>query len=174
MYAVGQLFEEGKTSYQEGARFDLREEGAFLFFYYKAPTYIEIEDITGGKIELGLYIKEEMIFALFKFGGQNWFDAPYTVHLSPKYEFKKLEDHLGVPMHVFVIDANTGIIKGMRLIALPNKFTGYLYSAVVNQKTLPFDKEKYFQKINQIYGNYSTEDILERAEFRLKFKSMKD
>ena len=40
---VGQLFEEGKTKYQEGIRFDFDQSGGTLFIMFKNPDEKEIE-----------------------------------------------------------------------------------------------------------------------------------
>jgi hypothetical protein len=169
LYKVGELLEEGKTSYQEGVRFDYTHDGAILLLFYNNADEKELLDIRKGSLKIGMYVKDEVIFMLFKFASQNWIDAPYSVHLSKLYEFDNIAEGMGIGLHIFLVDASTGILKAMRLIGLPTKFSKSFQKAVLAQKEIEFDKSKYAQKINMVYGNYSTDDLVEGAEI-VKFR----
>lgn len=162
-YEVGKLFEQGRTRYQETIKFDFTQGGPILFVILDRPSEKEIENIRSGKMQIGIYTKDEIIFMLFKFGSLNWVDAPYSVHLSKPFDFMELSERKGYGLQILLIDASTGILKVIRYIGLPTAFSKKFKQAVLEQKERPFDNIKYDQKINAIYGNYSTDDLVERA-----------
>jgi hypothetical protein len=166
---VGKLFEEGKTHYQEGVKFDFTQSGPILFLFFNRPTQKEVESVKTGKFEYGLYVKDEVIFLFFKFQGLEWMDAPYTVHLSEQFEFEEVEDGKGFALNIFLIDSSTGILEAIRLCGLSTKFSLEFQNAVQIQRNIPFDKTTYEKKINMVYGNYATSDLVQRANiYRIK------
>lgn len=169
LYKVGELFEAGNTKYKEGVKFDFRQDGAILILFYNSPEEKELIDISKGTLRIGMYIKDEVIFMLFKFGSQNWIDAPYSIHISKPFKFDSIVEGSGIGLHIFLVDAANGILKAMRLVGLPTKFSKSFQKATLEQKQLKFDKNKYAQKINMVYGNYNTDDLVERAEI-IKFR----
>lgn len=168
-FEVGKLFEENKTHYQEGVKFDFTQSGPVLFLFFNRPTQKEIESIKTGKFEYGMYVKDEVIFLLFKFQGLEWIDTPYTVHLSKQFEFEEVERGKGFALNIFLIDAATGILEVIRLCGLSTKFSIEFQNAVQNQCNTSFDKITYEKKINMVYGNYATSDLVQRSTiYRLK------
>lgn len=167
---VGQLFEEGKTKYNEGTRFDFQQSGPILYLFFSRPSERETEWIRAGKFELGFTEKDEIIFMLFKFGGMNYVDAPYSVHLSKEFTFDELQEGMGFGLNVNLIDASTGILKVIRYVGLSTDFSRRFMKAVERQRKIDFDKTKYFAAIQQIYGNYSTDDLVQRADAWCKIK----
>lgn len=168
-FEVGKLFEEGKTRYEEGTRFSFDQSGGVLLLTYDRPTAKEIEEIRKGDLRLGILKKAGIIFLLFKFGSQPWIDASYTCHLSQPYVFDPVEDNTGYGMMVYLVDASTGILKANRLIGLPTKMSKLFTEYVIEQQEKPFNKINYYNAINDIYRNYSTDDMVRMAEtFRLR------
>jgi len=169
-FEVGKPYKEGAKNFVEGVKFDFQQTGATLELYYSRPTAQEIEDVTGGSFELGFTEKDSIIFMLFRFGSGQHMDAPYTVHLSAPFEFMELREGLGFGLNIFLIDAATGILKGMRYVGLSTDFSRRFQKAVERQKQMSFDKAEHFRTIQRIYGNYSTDDLVERADSWCKIK----
>lgn len=91
-YEVGKPLQKGVTQYPEGVHFNFGPDGASLLIFMDNPTQSEIKSVKTGKAKLGLFVKENVIFFLSKFGTMNWVDAPYTVHRSAPFEFEDVED----------------------------------------------------------------------------------
>jgi hypothetical protein len=167
---VGQLLQEGKTKYQEGVIFDFQQAGPLLYLFFNSPTETEIESIKKGEFEIGFYQKDEVIFIMAKFQGMPWMDAPYSVHLSQPFEFQEITEGKGFGLTTLLVDANTGILKAIRYSGLSTEFSRKLRIAIENQKNISWDERSYNQKIDMIYDNYSTDDLVRRADAICKVK----
>ncbi len=167
---VGQLYKSGITNYAEGTKFDFQQSGAALELYFSKPTNDEIQDIKRGRFEIGFYECGNIIFLLFKFGGWQWMDAPYTVHLSMPFTFEDPEPGTGYSLNVSLIDAATGILRGIRYVGLSTDFSQKFKDAVNRQKLKTFNLSLYNSEIQQVYGNYSTQDLVKRADVFCRIK----
>lgn len=167
---VGQLFEPGRTHYEEGVKFEFTQGGPILLIFFDRPTEKEVESIRSGKFIMKFYDTDNIIFMLFKFRSLNWIDAPYNIHLSPPFEFAtELEqENLGFGLQIFLIDATTGILKVMRYVGLGHEFSIRLRDAILDQKSKPFDNGIYNFKINDVYKRYRPEDLAEFARWYYK------
>ncbi|MFA5322147.1 MAG: hypothetical protein WC373_05680, partial [Smithella sp.] len=137
-FEVGQPYKPGTTHYSEDTRFDFQQSGAVLELYFNRPTGDEIQDVTRGRFEIGFYDRGSVIFMLFKFGGWRWMDAPYTVHLSAPFTFEDPTPGTGYGLSIFLIDAATGILRGMRYVSLSTEFSQKFKFSVERQKEKPF------------------------------------
>jgi hypothetical protein len=169
-FEVGQLYKPGTTKYGEGTKFDFTEAGAVLELYFNKPTGDEIQDVTRGRFEIGFYERENIVFMLFRFGGWQWMDAPYTVHLSQPFTFEEPKPGTGYGLSIFLIDAATGILKGMRYVGLSTDFSRMFKDAVERQKTMTFDKSLYEYEIKQTYDTFDTKNLVNRADVFCRIK----
>jgi len=170
VFEVGKLYKEGVTSYQEGTKFDFTKSGAILELFFERPSEKEIEDVKAGRFEMGFYEKEDLIFMLFKFGNGPYMDAPYSVHLSEPFEFMKIEPGFGFGLTILLIDSSTGILKAVRYVSLSTDFSQRFKLAVERQKKMSFNKDLYLLKIQSVFNNYSTKDLVSRADAWCKIK----
>lgn len=102
-----------------------------------------------------------IIFMLFKFEEIPWIDAPYSIHLSGNTEPVNIEEDKGYGLQIFLIDANTGILKVIRLIGMGNEWSRRFREAILKQKNTKFDPYEYNQKIEKIYRTYSSRKLAE-------------
>lgn len=163
-YEVGKLFEEGKTQYQEGIKFDFNQGGGTLYILYDRPKQKEVEEIRKGRLQMGILYKQDIIFLLFKFGNLNWMDAPYSYQLSEPHELSTPEDDTGYSMTVLLIDAATGILKVVRQIGWPTKMSRQFHDYVAQQRNRDFSNHLYNAKLNEIYKNYTTNYLVGVAD----------
>lgn len=169
-FEVGKLFEEGKIRYPEGIKFDFDQSGPFLIMFFNNPSSMEIQSVRKGDLEFKLCVMDGVIFILYKFDGMQWMDAPYNVHLSPEFDLEGIAQGKGFGLNIFLVDADTGILEGMRYVGLSAEFSRRLKTSIQKQAALPFDKIAYHQSINRIYGNYSTNDLIKYSIARCKIR----
>jgi hypothetical protein len=156
---VGKQFKEGVTRYQEGCKVDITAAGIDFMVYYSAPTQEEIKDIKKGPFKFGFYDEKNVILMLFRFGNQAWMNSPYSVHLSKNLtELKEPTEGIGYALNVYLIDADTGILKSMRLIGLNTKISKMLYKAIAEQKQQ--DYAGFETNLNNIYAKYPTKVLV--------------
>lgn len=160
-YKVGKPFEEGINWYNEETRFDFDQSGPILLIFLENPTVKEIEAIRAGEVKIGFYEIDGIIFMLFKFEEIPWIDAPYSIHLSGNTEPVNIEEDKGYGLQIFLIDANTGILKVIRLIGMGNEWSRRFREAILKQKNTKFDPYEYNQKIEKIYRTYSSRKLAE-------------
>lgn len=100
---------------------------------------------------------------LVRFGEEQWMDAPYSVHLSKN--LTQLQDVLegqGFALNVYLINAATGVLEGMRLVGLNTRFSKMLKEDILKQKDLTYDG--FDIKLNDIYKKYSTKALVSMAK----------
>jgi hypothetical protein len=91
------------------------------------------------------------------------------VHLAPEFTFSEVKEGYGIGMTIFLIEANSGILKGMRVVALPTKFSIMFQKAANEQKEKPFSVFLYEQGINKIYANYTAPQMAKTVDtYRIK------
>jgi hypothetical protein len=169
-FEVGKLFQEGVTKAEEGTKFNFDQSGASLYLFFNMPTDREVEEIRAGRFEIGIYQKDEVIFILFKIAGGSWMDAPYTVHLSQSFDLEEIQEGQGFGLTILLVDSSTGILKVIRQIGLGTDISRRLKEMIEKQKSQPFDQNVYQRKITQIYGNYNTDDLVQRMEVSYRVK----
>jgi hypothetical protein len=165
---VGQLFEPGRTHYDEGTKFEFTQGGPVLFIMFERPTEKEIEAVRAGKFIMKFYEHDNIVFMLFKFEGVPWIDAPYNINLSPLFEFEQMSETQGFGLQIYLVDAATGILKVIRYVGLGHEFSVRLREAMEKQKAIPFNLDTYNFKINDIYKRYRPEDLAEFARWYYK------
>lgn len=136
--------------------------GLILKIFIKSPTSKETQNIKKGVFSASIKKIDDIIFFLFRFGTGAWMDAPYSPHSSAEKNLK-LEyptENLGYALTVFFIDADTGILKVVKLIGLDNELSIKLFNMINEVKNKDFNKEEYNQKIKEIYSLYSTYQLL--------------
>lgn len=157
---VGQLFEPGRTRYPETVKFDFTQGGPILLLFYASPTESEIQSCRSGNLKFGFVELNGIIFILYKFDGMPWSDAPYSVHLSAPFELAEIEGGMGFGLQIYLVDADTGILKVIRYVGLGHDFSERFKEAILKQKEQPFNQADYDRTIQRVYSQYSTKDLV--------------
>lgn len=171
-YEVGKLFDENKTTYQEGCKIDVTDSGIILMVYYSAPTLEEVNNFKNGDFQFDLTMIDDIIFFIAQFGNEKM-DIPYTVHLSKNLtnlDSIKNENNKML-LTVYFIDAKTGILKVLRAIGISSGFYNTLLENIKKQKYTEFNINDYDRNLQTIYRKYSTKDLLKMSIAH--FKSQK-
>jgi hypothetical protein len=159
---VGQPYQEGLKHIPEGIAFDFNQDGGFLRIVFDSPLDSEINEITQGKIKLGLLEESGIIFFFIKFGELPWMDAPYNVALSKHYNLEELIDEKGYALQIVLIDGITGIVHALKLIELPYAMSRSFKEMVEKQRKTQI--KDYDKVLNRIYSKYETDALVEEAE----------
>lgn len=159
-YEIGQVLEKLRGS-AEGVRFDIADDGASLTICFETPNNQEIGDIKNGDLQFGLFVKDNIIFLLSKFGKMNWMDAPYHIALSKNLNtLLTIDEGLGYACNIALVDTRTGEIKALRLISFSTDFSRKLRGEIVEQSNKPFNNQEYSFNLNNIMKNYTTKDMV--------------
>lgn len=160
---IGKLFKDGITRYKEGIKFDITDGGCNLLIYYADPSEEEKKDITKGSFKYGYFREGNVILMLFRFGEQQWMDAPYSVHLSKNLtKLQGITEAQGFALNIYLINANSGIIEGMRLVGLNERLSKMLKEDIVKQNDLIYDG--FDIKLNEVYRKYTTKALVSMAK----------
>jgi hypothetical protein len=172
LYRVGTLYHEGRTHWPESFQFNFRENTFELVIFLDKPTLGEQLDIGRGSYEFGIFLFDEVIFFLSKFGRMPWSDSPYSYHLlkpDMKTALPVLYDGQRIILNVVLVDSSNGIIKALRTISLDYEFSVKLVWLIGNQIEQPFSEAAHDASIAEAYRQYpKTSDMLKVAVARLK------
>lgn len=167
---VGKVIEKLKGMPEE-IKFDIADDGATLLILFKNPTKKEIEEIKAGELKFGMFIKENIIFILSKFGSMPWMDAPYHVKLSKNLtRLENIKDGEGYSCTIILTDTATGEIKALRFISFGTEYSRRLKKNVETQQNEGSDLIRYNKKLDGIMFNYSTKDMVLYSEVNCKIK----
>ena len=154
---------------QEGCRFGLTENGALLFCALNKPTPREkLAFESSSPFQIRYVRVQGVLFMLFKFGAMPWMDAPYDIRLSSEVDFPEPAPGEGLALNIVLVDQATNIIQHLRLIGLGERFSKDLRKEVFSDANEPLIAPVYYEKINNIYSKYSTEDLVRLASHYYK------
>jgi hypothetical protein len=131
-YAVGELFEPGRRSYADGTVvFGM----GMLALFMSEPTSEEIAAVRRGSMRLGVAEAGGCLFVLYSVGDLTG-DVPYEWHLAP--QDRRSLPELPTPrsrllVHVFLVDADTGVIGAMRQVTMSARVSRLLVDAMRRQ-----------------------------------------
>lgn len=160
---VGKLFQEGKTHYPEGTKFDVTDSGINFIAFYDRPTSKEKEAFKKGSIQYGFTEIDNVLMMLFRFGSQQWMDVPYNVQLSKNLtHLEQVGKGDGFALHIYLVDAATGILKVQRLVGLDSGFSRIFREDILKQSEC--DLSDWRQRVQAIYSSYETIDLVHIAK----------
>lgn len=165
LYQVGKLYSPNRTKWPENVEYNFRSGAHELRLFYPGPTAKEIADVLSGQVRLALYPYMDVIFFCFKFGEQPWCDSPYNINLAPADERQLPEDADRAEQRrlltTFLIDANTGILKVIRVVSMSPAFTRALHAAIWKQSEQPLSAN-YDAQIQRVYAANTSSQIVGR------------
>jgi len=161
---VGQPYQEGVTNYPEAQYYQYDVNGHFVFLCFNNLSDQETQAFRENKIELSFLVVKQVIFLLLHIQGFiDWSDLPYSYHLVYD-ELKKIPEAdfspgTGAPMLLVLVEGNTGIVKGIRILGLSSKFSNALHREIQEQAKTPFDRNAYDQTIDEVRSKFSCEEL---------------
>ena len=164
--ALGEPYDPSVTEWPEGSLYCYDTSGHWILILYQKPTEMEIRSVQEGVVNFALYVQSPVIFLLHQFGQMAWHDCPYSWWKVP-LESRSLPD-TAQGYHALVktalIDASTGIVRGLRVCTFSSHFTSQLHMAIRTQAQSYWTDEEHDKVIRSAYRTYSPEEMAEKAE----------
>jgi hypothetical protein len=137
--------------------------GAPMLSFNFSVTEKNIAAFLHGSSSFGLFSERNILFFLFKIDGfLDWSDLAFTIHLTGD---EKIEDNGGyLPFHLVLVESETNIIKGLRVVTVSPAFRSMLARTTQQQAKERFDTIDYYKKIGALYETYpSASTMLKKA-----------
>ena len=110
-----------------------------------------------------------MFFFLVKFGRMQWMDTPsHALQNAPEergYFFdlvSRLGRDNGAPVHFYLVDADTGILKAMRMTVPSYDFSMKLAEILRMEESQPFDENTFYGAARRCYQMFPTSEAMAR------------
>lgn len=164
-FQVGEKFPLPIKAQGDGGIFQYDINGAMFILKLSRVDLIAIEAFRTGKIELGLFVENDIIFLLYKIDGiiNGWGDSPYSAHFHTEDQQPKLIDVKEKTISLYLVDSHLDILLAMRTITLPDAFFDKLIESTKNQLAKPFNKNIYIANVQAVWGNYTSDAMFEHA-----------
>ncbi len=164
---VGALYNPSRRSWPETPQYNCRGGEHELLLLLGAPSRSEVDAVAAGEAALALLWTPPVICLAYRFGpeggGIPWSDTPFTVHLVPEHErtLPPAEDQ--AIFRTVLVDAETGIVRSLRVQLLPAGFTGALHAAIREQAAAPWDRAAYDAAVDRLLATHSSEQVAASA-----------
>lgn len=128
-----------------------------LTVFAERPTPAERTAFSrGGRVELALVVSSPAIALLWRGAGwPRWSDGHFSWHALPVERralpsVGDIADGTGVPLQMVLVDAADGIVRAIRVVAMPGTFARELHRAIVAQAEAPYDAAAYDAEVRRI------------------------
>jgi hypothetical protein len=160
-YQIGEPYHPDRTRWPEASQFSYRQGGYELVLFMSQPTATEITSVgrAGSAAEFALVSRDDLVVLVYRFGSLPWSDAPYSWHLVPEDQ-RALPAPVGVAephdlLQVILVDASTGIVRGLRVLAWPTSFSAAMRLAIRAQASRPWPgSAEYDRQLADLYDAY--------------------
>ena len=155
---VGEQFAPGLT-FGETERFEYRYTNGTHMLQVIMPrlTPAEIEAFQRGKMHVGLYVRGDTIFFLWKVEGiQEWSDQAFSLFALPpdsrSVEPARNGEHILLSM--VLLDSHTGVVKAMRVITYSTHMSQIFQRLLMRQLQNGLSPEQHALNIKEAYALY--------------------
>lgn len=142
---------------------------------FKVTFYILISKITAyeqkeiyKQSQFGIYIQEDILFFLAKFGDMNWMDAPFHAGLYNKMPSKmpsmpsNITPETRIGLVTYVIDTFDNICHKINFCSLSPEVSQIIYNKV-SEQILAGMPQDYDAKLSKIWSKLSTDKMVAKA-----------
>ena len=154
--SVGKRYDCWKSPVEAFAQIEFCDSFWQVAVGFPYITSKEVHDFQYGAVTMSYAVIDGCLFFLFKFGAQNWMDAPYEPRFcGKKFDFYKFEQGMGAILNVIVVDNATGEVKAIRTLGLGNILSNHLHeSCKALQSKEDFNIATYRKTVEAIYGRF--------------------
>ncbi len=153
---VGEKYIEGMESWpQPGVEFSWRggDSTPRLRSFLDNPAPMEVKAIEEGNATFALTVDGPAIFLLYRFDPIPWASVSYSWHLNGEGTVlpeMPSSPHARLSLYTSLVDANTCVVKALRMCTLSPHFTGKFITAIHAQAREPFDHDAYMHHVDSI------------------------
>lgn len=168
MLKVGDKLNNGYVG-NEGVVTNIDEAGINVFVYIKNIKDNELKEMGNEEnLKTGIFVRDNIIFFLYKFGSLNWMDSSYIGNLAKnKDENLKVIKNGGMKnkMTITMVESTSGEVKAIKVVEVKNRFLQILSKAVDKQlQETQVSRIEYFIRVNEIYNRYTTKQMVDMAQ----------
>jgi len=159
-YRVGALYIPGQRSWPEGAEYNFRANSHELRLFWHDPSPREVESVRAGRARFALAVHGPIVFFLYTFEpALPWSDAPFTVWMVPSDQRTlPAPTQLAEPhaiLQVVLVDADTGVVRALRVTTFSPSFTAALHLAIRAQHEAGWPgQDAYDRALDEVYRRY--------------------
>lgn len=168
-YKVGEPYSATRSSWPEAQQFNVRGGEFELTLFFRAPKPKEVRSVKRGKSHFAALSWGPVLNFLYAFEPAiKWSDAPFTIHALPPKEQVLPEIPDGQDralLNVVLVDADTGLIRALRVVSLSADVTAVIGRVVTDQLASKWDPDEYHRALKQMQV-HSVRDLLDRADVR--------
>ena len=155
---------------QPGLEISLSEINTAFFDvknYLHNPTPEEIKDWRRGNLKYGFYFENNIVFFLLQLETMSLDVSINILKVKTEEQREAWLNEEGKVINIFLIDAATNILKGMRMFSIPMELAERLKDTLETQQNYE-DVKIIDEKISEITNRLTTEDMISRTKmFRL-------
>lgn len=156
----------------EGVYFEIDEAGAKLIYNFASPSAREIASTReGSSFEIRFLELGDLLWITVKAGSIPWADAPYNPRLSMVEELPTPEPGLGLALTMILVDANTAVIRSLRLIGLGKAFSQSLLHSASALRGTPMTLAQQQLAIANVQLRYTTQQLADMAAVRWRLRT---
>jgi len=163
-FQVGEKFPLPIKNQGDGGLFQIDANGCMFILQLSQTDVIAVEAFRTGRLELGLYEQDGILFLLYKIDGifkDGWGDCPLGVQLLPPGMKPILEDLQEPVLHLYLVDTHLQILLAQRTAELNQDFFRELRRAVKGQLESPMTPAAFVTALQKIWQSRSSREMSE-------------
>ena len=153
----GQPLIDGVDSWEERFEYKVFNGTHMLQMCACKLTREAVAAFPRGQVHLGLYLREGVIFVLFKIDGlYGWSDQAFSMGLVNEAE-REVGPHVAGEyqlLNLVLVEAETGLVAGLRLVTWSSHASSVLHTALLAQMSAPFDPGRHQEVVANVYAQY--------------------
>lgn len=160
-----------KSDAPEKVHFDIMPFGLFLMIRQKYPASATVRDIAHAHMQFRCVMVDNRIVFLSRFGMQPWMKAYFHLAEAQRKVIPHPAGGNGLPLHVVLVNSQTGKVLARRVAALEPELSQKLVSLL----SLQDSEDKLLNKdiaVRRIESSYTTMQLAALACSNRKLKSI--
>jgi hypothetical protein len=164
----GELLVPGRTQWPETIEYNYTLNGHEIRIFMRSPIKEEIQSIRQGLLDFALY-NADLPVVLIKTEAIPWSDCPFSYWLVPP-DYRQIPPEIKAGemaiINIILVDADTGIVKGIRSTSLSTEFSQKLHESIQKQIDEGEFSPSEFAKRGAKIQRYSAEELSKMATDR--------
>lgn len=151
---VGGLFDPDRDRWPEGAHLWMDDQVRLAVFLAR-PHPVEVSAVEGGTPRFGWTEHGQTGYLLFKYGELPWNAAPFDPgRLTEPFDLAPMAPGEHKPVYSFLVNADTGIIRAMRMFTWPGYFVNHVIASVHRLEALPHAEPEARAEMREFYRRH--------------------